>query len=114
MPREYRTIEEAAGPLLLVKDVEGVKYNELAQIKLANGERRRCRVLEIDGTNALVQLFDNAAGINLQDSSVIFSGRQMELGVSEDMLGRVFDGLGTPIDGGPEIIPELRLDVHGL
>lgn len=114
MPREYRTIEEAAGPLLLVKDVEGVKYNELAQIKLANGERRRCRVLEIDGTNALVQLFDNAAGINLQDSSVIFSGRQMELGVSEDMLGRVFDGLGTPIDGGPEIIPEMRLDVNGL
>ncbi len=114
MPREYKTIEEAAGPLLLVKDVEGVKFNELAQIKLANGEKRRCRVLEVDGNNALVQLFDNAAGINLQDSSVIFTGRQMELGVSEDMLGRVFDGLGTPIDNGPEIIPEMRLDVNGL
>ena len=104
----------AAGPLLLVKDVEGVKYGELAEIRLANGEKRRCRVLEIDGTNAMVQLFENAAGINLQDSSVVFSGHQMELGVSEDMLGRVFDGLGRPIDDGPEIIPEMRMDVNGL
>ena len=114
MPREYRTIEEAAAHLLLVKDVEGVKYGELAEIRLANGEKRRCRVLEIDGTNAMVQLFENAAGINLQDSSVVFSGHQMELGVSEDMLGRVFDGLGRPIDDGPEIIPEMRMDVNGL
>ncbi|WP_019678677.1 V-type ATP synthase subunit B [Ruminococcus flavefaciens] len=114
MPREYRTIEEAAGPLLLVKDVENIKYGELAEIRLKNGEKRRCRVLEIDGTNALVQLFENAAGINLQDSSVVFSGHQMELGVSEDMLGRVFDGLGRPIDDGPEIIPDMRMDVNGL
>ena len=114
MPREYRTIEEAAGPLLLVKDVENVTYGELAEIRLKNGERRRCRVLEIDGSNALVQLFENAAGINLQDSSVVFSGHQMELGVSEDMLGRVFDGLGRPIDDGPEIIPDMRMDVNGL
>jgi V/A-type H+-transporting ATPase subunit B len=113
MPREYRTIEEAAGPLLLVRDVENVKYNELAEIRLANGERRRCRVLEIDGTNALVQLFENSAGINLENSGVVFSGRQMELGVSPDMLGRVFDGMGRPIDGGPEIIPEMRMDVNG-
>lgn len=114
MPREYRTIEEAAGPLLLVKGVENCTYGELAEIRLTNGEKRRCRVLEIDGTNALVQLFENAAGINLQDSSVVFSGHQMELGVSEDMLGRVFDGLGNPIDDGPEIIPDKRMDVNGL
>ncbi len=114
MPREYRTIEEAAGPLLLVKDVENVTFGELADIRLASGEKRRCRVLEIDGTNALVQLFENAAGINLKDSSVIFTGHQMELGVSEDMLGRVFDGMGQPIDDGPEIIPEMRMDVNGL
>ena len=114
MPREYRTIEEAAGPLLLVKDVENVTYGELAEIRLASGEKRRCRVLEIDGTNALVQLFENAAGINLKDSAVVFSGHQMELGVSEDMLGRVFDGLGRPIDDGPEMIPEQRRDVNGL
>ena len=114
MPREYRTIEEAAGPLLLVKDVENVTYGELAEIRLANGEKRRCRVLEIDGSNALVQLFENAAGINLKDSAVVLSGHQMELGVSEDMLGRVFDGLGRPIDDGPEIIPDKRMDVNGL
>ena len=114
MPKEYRTIQEVSGPLMLVREVEGVKYNELGEIELANGETRRCRVLEIDGTNALVQLFENSAGINPANSKVRFSGRQMELGVSPDMLGRVFDGLGRPIDGGPEIIPEKRMDVNGL
>ena len=113
MPKEYRTIEEVAGALMLVRDVEGVKYNELGEIELENGEIRRCRVLEINGTNALVQLFEASTGINLSNSKVRFTGRQMELGVSEDMLGRVFDGLGNPIDGGPEIIPEMRLDVNG-
>ena len=113
MPKEYRTIEEVAGPLMLVRDVSGVKYNELGEIELENGEKRRCRVLEINGTNALVQLFEASTGINLSNSKVRFTGRQMELGVSEDMLGRVFDGLGNPIDDGPEIIPEMRLDVNG-
>ncbi len=113
MPREYRTIEEVAGPLMLVRDVESVAYNELGEIELSNGEKRRCRVLEIDGKNALVQLFEPSVGINLAESKVRFLGRQMELGVSEDMLGRVFDGLGRPIDGGPDIIPEKRLDVNG-
>lgn len=114
MPKEYRTIEEAAGPLLLVKGVENCTYGELADIRLKNGEKRRCRVLEINGNNALVQLFENSAGINLQDSAVVFTGHQMELGVSEDMLGRVFDGMGNPIDDGCEIIPEMRMDVNGL
>ncbi len=113
MPKEYRTIQEVAGPLMIVRDVENVTYNELGEIELANGETRRCRVLEVDGTNAVVQLFESSTGINLEDSKVRFSGRQMELGVSEDMLGRVFDGLGRPIDGGPEIIPEKRMDVNG-
>ena len=81
MPKEYRTIQEVSGPLMLVREVEGVKYNELGEIELANGETRRCRVLEIDGTNALVQLFENSAGINLANSKVRFSGRQMELGI---------------------------------
>lgn len=114
MPKEYRTIEEVAGPLMLVRDVEGVTYNELGEIELENGETKRCRILEIDGTNALVQLFENSTGINLSNSKVRFTGRQMELGVSTDMLGRVFDGLGNPIDGGPEIIPEKRMDVNGV
>lgn len=113
MPKEYRTIEEVAGPLMLIKNVSGVTYNELGEIELGNGEKRRCRVLEINGSNALVQLFENSTGINLAESKVRFLGRQMELPVSPDMLGRVFDGLGRPIDNGPEIIPEMRLDVNG-
>ncbi len=113
MPKEYRTIQEVAGPLMIVRDVENVTYNELGEIELANGDKRRCRVLEVDGSNAVVQLFESSTGINLSDSKVRFSGRQMEIGVSTDMLGRVFDGLGNPIDGGPEIIPDKRLDVNG-
>lgn len=114
MPKEYRTIEEVAGPLMLVRGVEDVRYNDLGEIELANGEKRRCKVLEIDGGNALVQLFENSAGINLSNSKVRFLGRSMQLGVSSDMLSRVFDGLGNPIDGGPEILPEKRLDINGL
>ena len=68
MPKEYRTIREVAGPLMMISDVDGVKYDELGEIELPNGETRRCKVLEVDGTNALVQLFDSAAGINLADS----------------------------------------------
>ena len=114
MPKEYRTIQEVAGPLMMVRGVDGVTYNELGEIELADGERRRCKVLEIDGSNALVQLFENSAGINLDSSKVRFLGRSMELGVSEDMLGRVFDGIGRPIDGKPEILPEERRDINGL
>ncbi len=114
MPKEYRTIEEVAGPLMLVRDVEDVKFDEIGEIELANGEKRRCRVLEIDGTNALVQLFENSAGINLSNSKVRFLGRSMQLGVSIDMLSRVFDGLGRPIDGGAEVLPEKRMDINGL
>ncbi|HIV85620.1 MAG TPA: V-type ATP synthase subunit B [Candidatus Monoglobus merdigallinarum] len=114
MPKEYRTIEEVAGPLMLVRQVEGVNYNDLGEIILDSGEKRRCKVLEIDGGNALVQLFEPSTGINLSTGRVRFLGRSMELGVSVDMLGRVFDGLGRPIDGGPELLPEKRLDVNGL
>ena len=114
MPKEYRTIREVAGPLMMISDVENVKFNELGEIELQNGERRRCKVLEIDGGNALVQLFENAAGINLAESKVRFLGRAMELPASRDMLSRVFDGLGRPMDGGPELIPDKRMDVNGL
>ena len=114
MAVEYRTIQEVAGPLMLVKGVEGVTYNEMGEIVLANGETRRCRVLEVDGSNVLVQLFENSTGINLSNSKVRFLGKAMELGVSEDMLGRVFDGMGRTIDGGPEILPDKRMDINGL
>ena len=113
MPKEYRTISEVAGPLMLVKNVDGVKFGELGEIELKNGEVRRCKVLEVNGSDVLVQLFDNAAGINLAESKVRFLGKSIELAVSPDILGRIFDGMGNPMDGGPAIIPEKRLDVNG-
>lgn len=113
MPKEYRTIQEVAGPLMLIRSVTDVGYNELGEIELKNGEKRRCRVLEINGGDALVQLFESGAGINLAESKVRFLGKQLELPVSSDMLGRIFDGMGQPIDDGPAIIPEQRLDVNG-
>lgn len=114
MPKEYRTIREVAGPLMMVSGVENVTYDELGEIELENGEKRRCRVLEIDGENAVVQLFESSTGLNLSNSKVRFLGKSMQLGVSGDMLGRVFDGLGRPIDNAPEILPEKRIDINGL
>ncbi len=113
MAKEYRTIEEVAGPLMLVQQVTDVKYDELGEIVLPSGEVRRCKVLEINGTNALVQLFESSLGINVQESKVRFLGRGMELALSPDILGRVFDGMGAPTDGGPEIIPDKLMDVNG-
>ncbi|NLC69544.1 MAG: V-type ATP synthase subunit B [Clostridiaceae bacterium] len=114
MLKEYRTITEVAGPLMLVKCVEGVKYGELGEIELANGEVRKCRVLEVDEDRALVQLFESPAGINVANSKVRFLGRSLDLPVSMDMLGRVFSGMGESVDGGPGIIPEMRLDINGI
>ncbi len=114
MIREYKTIREVASPLMIVKQVEGVTYDELAEIELHNGETRRCKVLEVDGDTAIVQLFESAAGINLKESKVRFLGHTLELPVSEDMLGRVFDGMGKPIDGGPDILSDSRMDINGL
>ena len=114
MIKEYKTIEEVAGPLMLIRQVDGVKYDELGEIELPGGEKRRCRVLEVNGSNVLVQLFDSAAGINLAESKVRFSGHGVELPVSADMLGRVFNGMGEPIDGGPRILPEKTLNVNGV
>ncbi|MBM7582439.1 V/A-type H+-transporting ATPase subunit B [Caldicoprobacter guelmensis] len=113
MLKEYRTITEVVGPLMLVEHVEGAKYNELVEIEQANGEIRRGRVLEVDGDRALVQLFEGSHGLRIADSKVRFLGRSIELGVSRDMLGRVFDGMGRPIDGGPEIVPKKRMDING-
>jgi len=114
MMKEYRTIQEVAGPLMLVRDVDNVTYNELGEIELPSGEIRRCKVLEVNGSNALVQLFESSAGINLENSKVRFFGHGLELGVSEDMLGRIFSGMGVPIDGGPELIPDERVDINGV
>jgi V/A-type H+-transporting ATPase subunit B len=113
MLKEYRTIKEVVGPLMVVEKVENVKYDELVEIELQNGEIRRGRVLEINEDKAVVQLFEGSAGINIKSSKAKFLGRPLEIGLSEDMLGRIFDGLGRPKDNGPKLIPEKRSDING-
>ena len=113
MMKEYRTIHEISGPLMVVEKVDGVTYDELAEIELSDGSVRRCKVLEVNGDKAVVQLFESSAGINLRDSKIRFLGPPLELAVSGDMLGRVFNGMGQPIDGGPAILPEKSLDING-
>lgn len=113
MRKEYRTISEAVGPLMLVEKVSDVKFDELVEIRMQNGETRRGQVLEIQEDKALVQLFEGTSGINIRDTKVKFLGRPLTLGVSEGMVGRVFDGLGRPKDGGSPILAESNLDVNG-
>ena len=113
MMKEYRTIHEISGPLMVVEKVDGVTYDELAEIELTDGSIRRCKVLEVNGDKAVVQLFESSAGINLRDSKIRFLGHPLELAVSGDMLGRVFNGMGQPIDGGPAILPEASRDING-
>ena len=114
MIKEYKTIREVAGPLMLVKQVSNVTYGELGEIELQNGERRRYKVLEVNGTDAVVQLFESSAGMNLAESKVRFLGTGIEFGVSPDILGRVFDGLGRPIDNGVPVIAEKMMDINGV
>ncbi len=113
MMKEYKTIKEVVGPLMLVEDVEGVKYNELVEIVQKDGSIRSGKVLEVNGDKALVQLFNASQGLQISTSKARFIGRSLELGVSEDMLGRVFDGMGKPRDGGTPIIVKKSLDING-
>lgn len=113
MIKEYQTVSEISGPLMLVEKVEDVKFEELVEIELSNGEIRHGRVLEVNEDTALVQLFEGVRGISSRGTKVRFLGKGVELPVSEDILGRVFDGQGRPIDDGPEILPEKRLDING-
>ena len=113
MRKEYRTIREVVGPLMLVEQVEGVKYYELVEIEQKDGSVRSGRVLEVNGDKALVQLFEGSQGLQISTSKARFLGRSIELDVSPDMLGRVFDGMGRPKDNGPKLIPDKRLDING-
>ena len=113
MQKEYRTIKEVVGPLMLVEGVSGVKYNELVEIEQADGEKRQGKVLEVEGDRALVQLFESSNGLRIDNAKARFLGRSIELSVAPDMLGRVFDGMGNPKDGGPALIPEKRMDING-
>ena len=113
MFKEYKTIKDVVGPLMLVEGVEGVKYNELVEIVQKDGSVRRGKVLEVERDRALVQLFENSQGLQVSSSRAKFLGRSLELAVSEDMLGRVFDGMGNPRDGGVPVLAKKRMDING-
>ncbi|HHW14696.1 MAG TPA: V-type ATP synthase subunit B [Firmicutes bacterium] len=114
MLKEYRTVREVAGPLMLVEGVEGAKFGELVEIEAREGDQRRGRVLEVTGDKALVQLFEGSAGLNLGEAKVRFLGRGIELAVAPDILGGVYDGLGRPRGNTPRLVAEKRLDINGL
>ena len=110
---EYRTVNDIAGPLMLVEEVEGVKYGELVEIILPDGSKRNGQVLEVHHDRALIQVFEGTQGIDIPETRVVFRGKGIEFSLSPDILGRVFNGLGDPIDGGPEIIPVVKRDING-
>ncbi len=113
MTKEYLTVRDIVGPLLFIEDIEGVTYGELVEIRTPGGPVRRGRILEVEGNKALIQVFEGTRGMSPENARVRFLGRGMEIGVSPDMLGRIFDGFGNPIDDGPEIIPVKRLNING-
>jgi len=113
MSTAYKTVTDIAGPLLIVKDVEGVTYDELCEIELPNGQKRLGKVLEAREGLAIVQLFESAQGAQTEGTKIRFLKHTFQIGVSEDILGRIFSGAGRPIDGGPELVPEKKLDING-
>ncbi|HOF03630.1 MAG TPA: V-type ATP synthase subunit B, partial [Atribacterota bacterium] len=113
MIKEYSTITEVNGPLIIVNKISNVKYDELVEIELSDGEKRRGQVLEVSEDKAIVQMFEGTSGIDIVNTKVRFLGRVIEIPVSMDLLGRIFDGSGRPLDKGPDIIAEKRLDING-
>lgn len=113
MLKQYKTIKEISGPLLFVEGVKDVKYEEMVEVELSDGSHRRGRVLEISKDRAVVQMFEESRGLEIDGAKATFLGKTMEIGVSKDMLGRIFDGAGKPKDGLPEIIAEKKLDING-
>ena len=111
--REYTTVQEVAGPLMIVEGVEGVGYNEIVEIETPNGEHRSGQVLEVTNDKAVIQVFEGTKDLNTKTTKTRFTGETAKIGVSRDMMGRIFNGIGAPIDGGPEIIPDKELDING-
>ncbi|MDG6224183.1 MAG: V-type ATP synthase subunit B [Candidatus Thermoplasmatota archaeon] len=110
---EYSTVQEVSGPLMVVEGVKGASYGEVVQVRAPDGKMRLGQVLEAHTDKAIIQVFEGTKGIDTKTTSVRFTGETMKIPLSQDMLGRVFDGIGRPIDDGPEIIPELRKDING-
>jgi len=110
---ETQNIKSVSGPLILVDGARGARYEELVEVVLSSGEKRLGRVLEIEEDTALIQLFEESTGINIGSTKIRFLNKTVTLGVSRTILGRIFDGLGRPIDGGVEIVAEKHLDING-
>ena len=113
MEKVYKTTIGITGPLIMVEDVKGVKYDELVQIKTITGEIRNGRVLEVSEDKALVQVFEGTDGLDIKRTEVRFQGKGLQIGLSPDVVGRIFDGLGSPIDSLPPLVPEKYLDING-
>ncbi len=111
--REYKTVREISGPLMIVEGVEGVGYDEIVEIEAPGGEKKRGQVLEVERGRAVVQVFEGTTGLDSSETKVRFTGSTMKFPVSMDLMGRVFSGGGEPIDGGPQVIPDEERDIHG-
>jgi len=114
MQKTYQDISSIAGPILVVDGVDGVKYEELVEVKLSDGSVRMGKVLEADGDRAMVQMFESTQGLSTTGLKAKFTGKVAQLGVSPDMLGRVFNGAGKPLDGGVDVLPEKIVDISGM
>ncbi|NYT19751.1 MAG: ATP synthase subunit B, partial [Methanosarcinales archaeon] len=112
MTKEYKTIVEVSGPLIFLEKTEPVGYGELVQINLPDGTTKRGQVLDTSADMVVVQVFEGTGGLN-EESGVVFSGETIKLPVSKDMLGRILSGAGEPLDGGPRIVPDERVDING-
>ncbi|MHC1605245.1 MAG: V-type ATP synthase subunit B [Candidatus Methanofastidiosia archaeon] len=112
--KEYSSVKEVSGPIMIVEGVEGVGYSEVVEITMPTGQKRRGQVLEVEGDIAVIQVFEGTSGLSTSKTKVRFTGDTLKLPVSPDMLGRVFNGIGEPIDGGPDIISEKEMDINGL
>ncbi|OKY78118.1 MAG: Archaeal/vacuolar-type H+-ATPase subunit B [Candidatus Methanohalarchaeum thermophilum] len=110
---EYQTVSEVSGSIMVVENIEGVAYDEVVEVVLPDGSRRQGQVLEAEEDKAVVQVFEGTRGIDTANTNVRFTGETMKFGVSEDLLGRILDGIGDPIDGGPEILPDEERDIYG-
>ena len=113
MQKEYKTVRDLIGPLMFVEGINGVAYGELTEIILENGETRHGTVIEVGEGLALIQVFEGTRGISTENVKVKFLAKGMEIGVAPDIVGRIFNGSGQLIDGGPPLIPKKRLNIHG-
>jgi len=113
MIKEYQTVTSIAGPLLIAEKIEGAKYDEVVEIELQNGEVRTGKILEVEGDKILLQVFEGTSGLEIKSTKLRLKGRGLEINLSPEMLGRVFSGLGKPMDGAPQIIPVKKIDING-